>query len=155
MKNWRDRFDEKFADKQVGFSCDFGDYKTFEDEGIYDSVIDFIKSEIEKVKKIATDNQIQLELYHETQLDSIACMSVAQLISWSEARKIFAKGKLSNESVQKLKTIISLGSSRLHVTKPCDYCEGMGTRTVSVEQDNGYGEIQQEECSKCKGEGLL
>ena len=37
----------------------------------------------------------------------------------------------------------------------CDWCEGLGTRTISVEQDNGYGEIQQEECGKCRGTGTL
>lgn len=35
----------------------------------------------------------------------------------------------------------------------CDYCEGMGQRTVSVEGESGVGEIQHEECPKCKGTG--
>lgn len=35
--------------------------------------------------------------------------------------------------------------------KECDWCEGLGYRTVSVEQDNGYGAIEQEECEKCHG----
>lgn len=38
--------------------------------------------------------------------------------------------------------------------RDCDYCEGLGFRTISVEQDNGTGSIEQEECEKCKGTGL-
>lgn len=37
----------------------------------------------------------------------------------------------------------------------CDYCEGMGERTVSVEGDSGVGEIQKEECGRCKGTGKI
>lgn len=35
----------------------------------------------------------------------------------------------------------------------CDYCEGLGHRTVSVENEYGLGIIEQEECSKCRGSG--
>ena len=35
----------------------------------------------------------------------------------------------------------------------CDYCEGLGYRTVSVENEYGLGSIEQEECSKCRGSG--
>lgn len=39
--------------------------------------------------------------------------------------------------------------------KDCDYCEGLGFRTVSVENEYGLGEIQQEECEKCRGAGVI
>jgi len=37
----------------------------------------------------------------------------------------------------------------------CDWCEGLGERTVSVETDNGGGEIVQEECEVCHGRGVV
>lgn len=37
--------------------------------------------------------------------------------------------------------------------RDCVWCEGLGFRTVSVEQENGYGLIQKEECEVCKGKG--
>jgi hypothetical protein len=33
----------------------------------------------------------------------------------------------------------------------CDYCEDLGYRTVSVENEQGSGDIVQEECERCHG----
>lgn len=35
----------------------------------------------------------------------------------------------------------------------CEYCEGLGFRTESIENDVGSGDIEQVECPKCKGKG--
>lgn len=35
--------------------------------------------------------------------------------------------------------------------KECKYCEGLGYRIVSVENDQGSGDIVQEECERCHG----
>lgn len=37
----------------------------------------------------------------------------------------------------------------------CDYCEGLGERTVSVEGENGTGEIIQDECPMCNATGYV
>lgn len=57
--------------------------------------------------------------------------------------------KTYDQVVSKVEEIDQIG------TKECDWCEGLGERTVSVETDNGGGEIVKEECEVCRGAGRV
>lgn len=39
----------------------------------------------------------------------------------------------------------------LELEEECTYCEGLGFRTISVENENGGGDIEREICPKCNG----
>jgi len=39
----------------------------------------------------------------------------------------------------------------LEIEEECTYCEGLGFRTISVENENGGGDIEREICPKCNG----
>ena len=41
--DWEAEYDTKFADKDIGYSTDFGDYQSFEYSGVYDDVKAFIR----------------------------------------------------------------------------------------------------------------
>lgn len=88
-------------------------------------------------------------------------------ISWANAIKVKGAvitnahngGYTQDEHQRKVGVVIDNEFEKLLATLrspeggECDYCEGMGQRTVSVETDSGVGEIQREECEKCKGIG--
>lgn len=58
-----------------------------------------------------------------------------------------------NVRVKRFKNGISRKEWNATKQGECDYCEGMGQRTVSVEGENGVGEIEKETCPKCNGSG--
>jgi hypothetical protein len=66
--------------------------------------------------------------------------------------------KLIWVSFDKVNGICSKCNDICEVIEPkeekCDYCEGLGFRTESIENDIGGGDIEQIECPKCKGTGI-
>jgi len=44
VDNWEVEYDTKFADKDIGYATDFGDYQSFEYSGVYDDVKAYINN---------------------------------------------------------------------------------------------------------------